>query len=114
MQSNVLGIAAASVRSIANLHHVAPQFLAQHQSASRAGSDLRLAAVSLSAGNFAGIVCEPTGGRAIRFLFYPIAATACGNLAAHDGQGNRIVWQGAFCGRQGTSQGFLHTLFRRG
>jgi hypothetical protein len=69
---------------------------------------------SLPAGNVSGIACNQARDRTIQVLFSAITATTCNKFPAHDGQGNRIEWQGIFCGRQGsfrTSRGFLHTLY---
>jgi hypothetical protein len=69
---------------------------------------------ALPAGNVAGTACGQGCDRTIHVLFSAITATTCDKFPVHDGQGNRIEWQGIFCGRQGifrTSPGFLHTLF---
>jgi hypothetical protein len=51
---------------------------------------------SLSAANFAGIVCEPIRDRTICVLFYTTAAIIFNKFSADDAKGNRIECQGVF------------------
>jgi hypothetical protein len=68
----------------------------------------------LPAGNVAGIACDQARDRTIHVLFPAIIATTCGKFPVHDGQGNRIEWQGIFlraAGNLPNLAGFLHTLY---